>query len=65
MTSIAWMTPFEPIGESSCLIPKRFSQGVSSFVSSRWRAKQALIWFPVSIEWRSSAATLIASSIAG
>ena len=37
----------------------------SSFVSSHWRAKQAWIWFPVSIEWRSSPARLIASSIAG
>jgi hypothetical protein len=50
---------------SSCLLPKRFSQGVPSFVSSHQRAKQAWIWFPVSIEWRSPSVGLIPSIIAG
>ena len=41
------------------------SKGVSSFVSSHWRAKQAGICFLVSIEWRSSPVGLITSIIAG
>jgi hypothetical protein len=41
---------------SSRLLPKRFSKGVSSFVSFHRRAEQASIWFPVSIEWRSHGA---------
>jgi hypothetical protein len=47
------------------LLPKRLSKGISSFVSSHWRAKQAWICFLVSIEWRSSHVRLIASIIVG
>ena len=48
-----------------CVLPKRRSKGVASFVLSHWRAKQAWICFLVSIEWRSSPVRLITSIIAG
>jgi hypothetical protein len=50
---------------SSCLLPKRFSKAVSSFVSFHWRAMQAGICFLVSIEWWSSPVRLVTSIIAG